>query len=370
MRGVEARAGIDRTLSETRPKTLLVVDDEPWVIKSIKRSLRREDMAIISAQSGPEALDMIKIYDIGVVLSDQMMPGMDGVCFLNMVRQYDPHIVRLLLTGYASVDSAIDAINRSQIFEYLTKPWETDNLKNTLHRAFDHYALNKENQRLQKFTQKQNLELQSLNRTLEKRVFKRTRQLADVVQEGILMLSMAAEARDNTTGNHVRRIQNFTADTCRQLGLSATESQEIAFFSMMHDVGKIHIPDHILKKKSKLTDDEWRIMKTHTLAGEKILGNSPHYEIARRIARSHHEWIDGSGYPDGLSGNNIPYAAKIVAVVDVFDALTNERSYKKAWSVESAIDELKRLSGKQFEAGIVAAFITVVDDCQRKGWSE
>jgi putative two-component system response regulator len=139
-------------------------------------------------------------------------------------------------------------------------------------------------------------------------------------------------------------------------------SERIGFFSMMHDVGKIHVPDNILNKNGPLSEKQWQVMKEHTIAGEKILGNSPYYSIARQIARSHHEWLDGSGYPDGLKGVNIPLPARVVAVADVFDALTHERPYKKAWPTYEAIKELKRLAGRQFDTDLVSAFVEIVSN--------
>ena len=351
---------LESCVEPSHDKVLLIVDDDPRVASSLKRSLHAEKMEIVTASSGHEALDIIRSNRVGVVLSDQQMPEMDGVSFLSRVREYDPYIVRLLLTGYASIHNAMEAIKRSQIFAYLTKPWEPEELKGTLHQAFEHHFLAKENQRLQKLTQQQNLQLRKLNSTLEMRVEERTKQLAAAVREGILMLSLAAEARDDVTGNHIQRIQLFSYRISLAMGLSESESEKIGFFSMMHDVGKIHIPDHILKKKGALTPEERRIMQTHTVAGEKILGQSPYYEVARQISRSHHERVDGGGYPDALKGDAIPLPARIVAVADVFDALTTARPYKEAWPVERALEELTELSGRQFDPEVVQAFFDVV----------
>jgi len=360
MKGSAASNRVQSTLTDSHDKILLIVDDEPNIIKSIKRSLNSEEMEILSATCGQEAMAVITSKHVGVVLSDQKMPEMDGVSLLSKVRDYDPDIVRLLLTGYASVDSAMDAIKRSQIFEYLTKPWDPDALKGTLHRAFKHHFLIKENHRLQSLTIEQNNQLRHMNDALDRRVKQRTRQLAGAVREGILMLALAAESRDKVTGDHIQRIQELTRQTCLELGMSETESEQFGFSSMMHDVGKIHIPDHILNKNGPLTEEERHIMQTHTIVGERILGSSLYYEVARQIARSHHEWTDGSGYPDGLKGCEIPLPARIVAVADVFDALTTERPYKKAWPVPTALEELERLAGTQFDKNIVEAFVSVV----------
>jgi len=338
-------------------RSLLIVDDEKNVLNSLRRELRHEGYAIYTANSGKAGLDVIQEHPIGVVLSDQMMPEIDGVSFLETVKQHNPDAVRMLLTANASLDNAMAAINRSKIFGYLTKPWSPEVLKGTIGSAFEHYDLTAENKRLQKLAHEQNKELRLINKNLDNLVHERTAQLQDAVREGVVMLAMAAEAKDDDTGNHVHRIQDLTRDICKGLAMSPDESEEISFFSIMHDVGKINIPDDILKKDGPLTDEEWTIMKTHTVAGERIMGNKPFYQTARQIARSHHERWDGSGYPDGLKGASIPLAARIVTVADVFDALTHARPYKKPWSIEASLTEMERLSGKHFDPEILDVFL-------------
>ena len=339
--------------------TLLIVDDEPNVISSLKRQLRHQDYTIYSANSGKAGLDLLQGHDIGVVVSDHMMPEMDGVTFLEHVKQQKPDVVRMLMTAYASLDNAIAAVNRSRIFEYLTKPWSPEALKRAIAKAFEHYNLVMENKRLQKLAHEQNEQLRLINENLEDLVRDRTIQLEDAVKEGIVMLAMAAEAKDDDTGDHINRIQALTRDICKGIGMSAKESEQISFASIMHDVGKIHIPDNILRKSGALTDEEWTVMQTHCIAGEKILGNKPFYRTAREIARSHHERWDGNGYPDRLKEEDIPLAARIVTIADIFDALTHKRSYKQAWSVDEALAEMKSLSGKVFEPEILNVFLKI-----------
>jgi response regulator RpfG family c-di-GMP phosphodiesterase len=335
---------------------LLIVDNDPNIIQSLKRQLRGKRYDIYSANSGGAGLDILKEKEIGVVLSDYMMPEMDGITFLEAVKHQKSDVVRMLLTGYGSLDSAIAAINRTQIFGYLTKPWSPEILQGTIDSAFEHYDLIVENKRLHRLTQEQNEQLKLINKNLEDLVHKRTLEFKEAVREGIEMLASAADEKDDDTGEHIQRIRDLTFEICRELGMSVEDSEQIRFSSIMHDVGKIHIPDNILKKTSPLTAQEWAVMQTHCIAGEQILGNKPFYQNAREIARSHHERWDGSGYPDKLKGETIPLAARIVTVADVFDALTHKRPYKPAWSVQDALIEMKMLSGEVFDPEILDAF--------------
>jgi putative two-component system response regulator len=337
-------------------QTLLIVDDEPNVISSLNRQLRRDGYTIYSANSGKKGLRLLNEKDIGVVLSDLAMPEMDGITFLAAVKQHTPDVICMLLTANGSLTNAMDAVNRLQIFGYLTKPWSAEQLTGTVARAFKQYNLIAENKRLQRLTLAQNQQLNLINENLENLVQKRTFQLEEAVREGIVMLAMAAEAKDDDTGGHIHRIQRTTGEICSGLKMSSEESDQISFFSIMHDVGKIRIPDRILKKQGSLTDKEWSIMRTHCVTGEKILGNKPFYQTAREIARSHHERWDGNGYPDGLKGESIPLAARVVTVADVFDALTHKRPYKPAWTVQAALEEMQAMSGKIFDPKILNVF--------------
>lgn len=340
-------------------QSLLIVDDEPHIINSLKRQLRRENYSIYSANLAKAGLKFLKENDVGVVISDLMMPEMDGITFLETVKQIKPDVVRILLTGHGTLKNAMDSINRSQVFGYLTKPWSPEIISGTIESAFQHYNLLLENKRLQKLTEKQNKQLNIVNENLENLVHERTLELEEAVREGVIMLALAAEAKDDDTGEHIHRIQQTTCDICIAMGMSSQESEQIAFFSIMHDVGKIHVPDSILQKPGKLSVEEWVVMQAHCIAGEKILGNKPFYRIAREIARSHHERWDGNGYPDGLKKDSIPLPARIVTVADVFDALTHERPYKKAWPIEEALAEMKSLSGKIFEPEILELFLSI-----------
>jgi PAS domain S-box-containing protein len=208
----------------------------------------------------------------------------------------------------------------------------------------------------------QALELKHYSRTLEQRVCERTKQLNDAHMEAIYMLAVASEAKDQDTGRHVRRIQKLARELSLRLGFSQTDADDIGHSAILHDVGKIHVADEILTKPGPLDDRERARMQLHTLAGERILSESSFFDRARAIARSHHENFDGSGYPDGLSKEQIPVAARIVHLADVYDALTHDRVYKKAWPRERAAAEIHAARGTMFDPEVVQAFDAVASN--------
>ncbi|MEO0515172.1 MAG: HD domain-containing phosphohydrolase, partial [Planctomycetota bacterium] len=207
----------------------------------------------------------------------------------------------------------------------------------------------------------QALRLRDDNHDLEARVRRRTEQLHQANMTAITMLAVASEARDEDTGNHVRRIEAYTFAVAQQLGLSESEAERLGYSSILHDVGKIHVPDHILKKPGQLTTAERAQMQEHTLIGERILSDNDFFAVARQIARHHHENHDGTGYPDGLSADEIPLPARIVHVVDVFDALASTRVYKDAWPPEKARDAIVQGRGTLFDPTAADAFLTCLD---------
>lgn len=203
----------------------------------------------------------------------------------------------------------------------------------------------------------QALDLKRQAKVLEQRVAERTAQLYESNMAAIYMLAVASEAKDADTGRHVRRVRRYAAALARAYGCSDAEAKRIGYSAMLHDVGKLHIPDDILQKPGPLTDEERRLMQRHTIVGEDILSSQSFFDVARRIARSHHENWDGSGYPDRLAGDSIPPPARIVHLVDVYDAMTHRRPYKAAWSREKAIEVIQQESGASFEPDLVRCFV-------------
>lgn len=178
-------------------------------------------------------------------------------------------------------------------------------------------------------------------------------------REAVMILARAAEAKDEATGEHVTRVGDLSAELGMRAGLSVAQIEDLRFAGMLHDVGKLHVPDRILQKPGRLTRAEWRLVQQHTIWGERILGSTDGFEMARRIARSHHENIDGSGYPDGLIGDAIPLVARIVRIVDVFDALRSDRPYKPAWELDRCLEEIERDAGTVFDAHLATEFLAL-----------
>jgi response regulator RpfG family c-di-GMP phosphodiesterase len=208
-----------------------------------------------------------------------------------------------------------------------------------------------------KTLQEQYLAMSELSDTLEERVRRRTEELEAAHLDAIFILAAASEAKDENTAAHLRRIEGLAGSLAGVMGLPADEARVFSRAAILHDVGKLHVPDEILRKPGPLTAEERRIMQEHTLAGERILPDRPHFAAARRVTRSHHENWDGSGYPDGIAREAIPLEARIVHVVDVYDALTSVRPYKGAWTSAQAAGFIRQQKGVMFDPDLVEAFI-------------
>jgi PAS domain S-box-containing protein len=224
-----------------------------------------------------------------------------------------------------------------------------------------HHRQYQEVVRLSDTVLEQALDLKHYSRTLEEQIKERTAELKEVNLDSILMLAVACEARDAGAGAHVLRIKAYARTIACELCLSEAESEEIGVSAVLHDVGNIQVPDDILRKPGPLTPEEREAMELHTVAGVRMLSKHPFFDTARAIARSHHENWDGSGYPEGIAGTDIRLPARIVHLVDVFDALTTPRVYKPAWSLPNAIAEIRRCGGTMFDPHLTEVFLSLLD---------
>jgi len=308
--------------------TILLVDDDPDVLATLTRSFRK-GYKTLSANGGEEGIAFLNVHPVDLIICDQRMPNISGDQVLSHALQIQPDAIRILLTGYADVESLLTCINDAHIYKYVTKPWDPAELNLTVVRALESLVL--------------------------KRDLDTARgQLEAAYKDAVVMLCLAAEGKDQDTSSHLYRVQHYTEALAVAMGVANEAAAHMGLMSMLHDIGKLATPDAILKKPHKLTDEEWEIMREHPLAGVRILGNNPFYETAREISAGHHENYDGSGYPQRLKGDDIPLSARIVKIADVFDALTTQRPYKEPWPMEEAITHIEAHSGIMFDPAMVA----------------
>jgi putative nucleotidyltransferase with HDIG domain len=353
-----------------QPHTVLFVDDEPNILRAIQRVLRNEGITVLTAASAEEALNILAHTEAHAVVSDQDMPGTSGVELLAQVRDHYPAIVRMMLTGYTAMDVAVEAINRGEIFRLIMKPWNDEELKTILRQAFDHFDLKHEIRRLNQVTRSQNFSLQDMNKSLEAKVRDRTRQLDEKNHElktayiqTIRALAEAIDAKDAYTRGHSERVAVYAARIARKMKLETPLIERVYFAGLLHDVGKIGIPDAIIAKPDRLSDEEYQEIKKHPEIGAKIL--EP-VEFLRQIVpcvRHHHEWFDGSdrGYPERLISHAIPLPSRIILVADTTEAMTSDRPYRKGLPLNRVTSELRKFSGSQFDPVVVHAFLELLD---------
>jgi response regulator RpfG family c-di-GMP phosphodiesterase len=347
---------------------ILVIDDEQNIINALRRVLRKEEYQIIFANSGEEGLAILENERISLVLSDQKLPGIQGTELLKMVKEKYPNTVRMLLTGCVDISIAQEAINKGQIFKFIIKPWDNEDLRATIKLGIENYKLKLENIRLLKQIQEQNVELMNFNKTLEEQVANRTKELRDAYGkmnktflDTIQSLALAIEAKDPYTKGHSERVSIFSVELAKKLRLSHKDEWNINVAGILHDIGKIGIDEAILNKPGKLTPEEYEKVKKHPIISLKILEPIEFLDEIKPLILHHHEWYDGNGYPESISGNNIPLGSRILAVADTVEAMTSNRAYRKALDVDIVINELKHFSGTQFDPTLANAFIQMLE---------
>ena len=333
-------------------KKVLIVDDDERNCKLLLAMVQQEGHECQTAMDGKQALQVAQQWLPDLILLDVMMPEMDGFEVARRLKADDKTRVTpiIFLTALTDRDSRLQGLDAGAE-EFLNKPIDRIELVIRMRNLL----------RIKEY----NDFLAHHNQILEKQVREQTAELWDTRLEIVRSLGRAAEYRDNETGYHIIRMSRFSQLIAQAMGLGDTRAELLLHASPMHDIGKVGIADHILLKPGKLTPEEWQIMKEHTTIGAEILRankQSELMELAATVAISHHERWDGSGYPNGLAGENIPVEGRIVALADVFDALTSERPYKKAWPIEEAIAEIKKQSGSHFEPRIVHLFLEMLPE--------
>jgi len=348
-------------------KTILFVDDDAAVLAATQRKLRKfTDWRLIFAQGAHEAIHRLTTERVDAVVTDYAMPGLSGLELLRHITEglygFIPVVV---VTGVLDKEAKRMALEHGAQ-DLLSKPVDVEDLVARLQSVLALKIYHDE--------------LSARNAMLEDLVAARTEELAASRLELVVQLSKAAELRDSETGNHVLRVGAFSRRIALQLGIDPTECDDLFLAATLHDIGKIAIPDAVLRKEGTLQPEEREIIQSHCLIGSEILGRrdavmgnflpeglkrgeQPHImKLAAAIARSHHEWWDGSGYPDHLSGELIPISARIVAIADVMDALRSERPYKPAYDWETTLVTIADLRGSQFDPGVHDAMLACLPD--------
>lgn len=335
---------------------ILIVEDEDLQIRLLRRIFEAAGFTAVAHTRDPsEVADLCTASRPDLILLDLHMDPIDGFGVLEQLRDHiesETYLPVLMLTG----DHDPDVLKRALACgakDFLTKPFDAGEVllrsRNLLETRFLHRRLREQNV------------------GLEWAVRQRTRHLSEARIEVIQRLARAAEYRDDETGEHTRRVGQLAAEIAHVYGLLDEAVDRIGLTAPLHDVGKIAIPDTILLKPGPLDESEWAIMKHHTILGAKILGGSASklLQMGERIAISHHEHWDGQGYPNGLAGEAIPIEGRIVAVADVYDALTHDRPYRSAWDREQAMAHIEGLRGTHFDPDVVKAFVVVEHHSQR-----
>jgi putative two-component system response regulator len=332
-----------------RPARILIVDDQEQNVKLLSRILEKSGYEqVVSTTDSREALALYKQLNPDLVLLDVHMSGKDGFAVLEeIVAHGGPDKVPVLMV---TADDSAEVKRRALALgakDFVGKPFDSAEVLLRIRNLLETHFLYQK--------------LRSQNSELELKVAERTKELEQSQLEVLERLAAAVEFRDDDTGNHTKRVAMVSAMLAEAIGLDATTVELIRRAAPLHDIGKVGIPDHILLKAGPLTAEEFETMKAHTIIGSRMLskGRSELVRFSQRIARSHHEWWDGSGYPDRVSGQSIPLEARIVAAADFLDALTHERPYRPAWGMDETLAEIKRRAGSHFDPTVAKALLDI-----------
>ncbi len=304
---------------------ILFVDDEGSILKAARRCLALHDMDVLTAGSGREALELFKTQDISVLITDQRMPEMTGTELVEKVRHLSPETVRIILSGYTDLSALLEAINNGKIFRFMVKPWQDDELLKYIDEALEQYQLNLRNRQQE--------------------------------EQMLLALAQTIELKDPYTKGHCERVARFAVEISRALGLPEDQIKEIRYGAWLHDCGKIGLHEDILNFPGRVDEEQMDKIRKHPEDGATIAEQAALPTRVANIIRYHHERVDGTGYPKGLKRHGIPIEAKIVAVADVYDAISSDRPYHKACTEEKAREIMTGFRGCSLEEELVDLFM-------------
>lgn len=323
-----------------RKHTILAIDDEQNNLHLLNRTLRGH-YNLLLASSGEEALDIIEEHghEISLIVSDQKMPIMEGTEFFKQIAGKYPNIVKILLTGHSNVDILVDAINECHLFQYILKPFEPEQLCMIVESGIKKYELSTSRVQMLK-------------------------DLSELFYKTIQSIAFALDAKDQYTHGHSMRVTLYSLALAKTMNLPRDLMEEIEITGLLHDIGKIAIPEKILLKPGKLTDEEFEIIKTHPELGERLVDGIKKLKMISNWLKSHHERYDGRGYPEGLVGDQIPISSRIIAIADTYDAMTSSRAYRSALAHDVAMEEIKKCAGSQFDPEMAVKFMSITEEIE------
>ena len=332
-------------------ENILVVDDEEAIREVVSTMLESKGYHCMTVQNGRAAQEQVKRITPDLVLSDMIMPEMDGLKLLEWLRQYDPDVPVIMVTAIHDISTALEAIRRGA-YDYILKPFEKEQLFLGVGRALQHRRLVIDNRNYQR-----ELEIKVEERT--RRLQMAVEQLEQSYDDTLEALGSALDLKDAETEGHCQRVTAFCISIAKSMPVPDTYLPILARAAFLHDIGKMAIPDGILRKPGPLTDDEKQIMRKHCEIGYNMLIRIPFLRDAAEIVLAHQELYDGSGYPRGLSGDQIPLGARIFTIADSLDAMISDRPYRRALPMSHAREEIKRCSGSQFVPAVVDVFMSI-----------
>jgi putative nucleotidyltransferase with HDIG domain len=337
---------------------ILVVDDEEMIRELLSSALQQENYICHLASNVDEAFTVLGSQRIDLVISDIMMPGRSGVDLLRDLKQIDAEIAVLMITGLSDMSTALECIHLGAD-DYLTKPFGISRVMLTVRNLIEKRCL-----AIEKKNYQVSLEFKVMEQTEQLR--RTMNELNDAYHNTLTALVKALDAREKEVGSHSERVMNFSGLIADKLGIKGADFEKLAKGSLLHDIGKIGITDNILLKPGKLDDAEWVEMRRHPQIGYAILSEIAFLKGPAEIILSHHERFDGSGYPKGLKGEQIPIGSRIFTLVDTLDAMTSDRPYRKALPFDAVTSEVRKYCGLQFDPDLAELFLSI----SRKQWEE
>ena len=317
-------------------RTVLFVDDEQLILNAIERIyLERDDVRCLFAVSSQEGLDILHSEDVSVVVSDCTVPGIRGIEFLTRAKEVRPEAIRILMTAYADISIAIDAINKSEAYRFITKPWVNSELMASVDEALMRYQL--------------------------------AQSLSSEDESMYLSLAESVELKDTYTNGHCERVAAYAVALARAAGLDECCLSDIKHGSWLHDCGKIGVPEGLLNSSGHLSGEELETMQQHSRWGSEVARQARMPDTVINIILYHHEQFNGKGYPSGLKAEQIPIEARIAAIADVFDALYSDRPFRKAYDFDRSIEILHDMTETHFDPALIKLFLPIAEEVRTNG---